>query len=97
MIRSFGDEGTADVFNGKPSKAARKILPAELLRVAARKLDYLNSATSLDTLKSPPGNRLEALQGDRAGQWSIRINDQYRIVFRWHDGESWDVQIVDYH
>ena len=97
MIRSFGDDGSADIYNGKPTKAARKTLPLELHRVAGRKLDYLVHARSLDVLKSPPGNRLEALRGNWAGYWSIRINDQFRIVFQWHDDAAWDVQIVDYH
>ncbi|HLX64600.1 MAG TPA: type II toxin-antitoxin system RelE/ParE family toxin [Planctomycetota bacterium] len=97
MIRSFGDEGSEDIFNGKSSKAARKTLPIDLHRVAFRKLDYLVHARSLDVLKSPPGNRLEALQGDWAGYWSIRINDQFRIVFQWRDNGAWNVRIVDYH
>jgi proteic killer suppression protein len=97
MIRSFGEVGTADIFNGKPSKGARKTLPMELHRAASRKLDFLAHARSVDVLKSPPGNRLEALRGDWAAFWSIRINDQFRIVFQWRDDGPWAVRIVDYH
>lgn len=74
-----------------------KGFPADLLRSAERKLAYLNAATRLDDLRSPPGNRLEKLSGDRAGQHSIRINDQWRICFRWTDAGAEDVEIVDYH
>jgi len=97
MIRSFLDEGTHDVFDGHASKAARKACPDRIWRVAQRKLDYLNAAPSLDSLRIPPGNRLEKLKGDREGQYSIRINDQYRICFRWVEADAEDVQITDYH
>jgi len=96
MIRSFGDAGTEDVFNGRNTQAARRTCPERLWRVAARKLDMLDSATVLDDLRAPPGNRLEALAGDRQGQYSIRINDRYRICFAWEEGPD-RVQIVDYH
>ncbi|MEI6232550.1 MAG: type II toxin-antitoxin system RelE/ParE family toxin [Planctomycetota bacterium] len=97
MIRTFGDDASADIYNGKPSKAGRKRLPLELHRIAFRKLDYLAHAGTLEVLKSPPGNRLELLHGNWSGFWSIRITVQFRIVFRWHDNEAWDVKIVDYH
>jgi proteic killer suppression protein len=97
MIRSFKDIGTEDIFNGKNSEAARKSCPQNLWRLAARKLDQLDSVGSLNELRIPPGNRLEALKGDRKGQYSIRINDQYRICFLWFENEPDEVEIVDYH
>ena len=81
MIVSFKDPGTEDVFNGENTKAARRVCPPALWKVAARKLDLLDSAASLQDLRAPPGNRLEALRGDREGQYSIRINERYRICF----------------
>ncbi len=96
MIRSFRDRGTEDIFDGSNSKAARRTLPVALHGIAAGKLDRLNSAVSLRSL-SLPGLRLEALKGDRSGQHSIRINDRYRICFRWTDDGAADVEIVDYH
>lgn len=96
MIRSFKDPGTEDIFNGHNTRSARKTCPQGLWPVAARKLDLLDSVTTLTELRVPPGNRLEALTGDRQGQYSIRINDQYRICFVWAD-EPDDVEIVDYH
>jgi len=97
MIVSFRDKGTEDVFNGEASKAATKVCPAILWRVAQRKLDQLDSVVRLDELRVPPGNRLESLAGDRKGQQSIRINDQYRICFVWTEAGPDDVEIVDYH
>lgn len=97
MIVSFGESGTEDIFNGKNSKAARKTCPETLWKVAARKLDQLDSVASLDDLRIPPGNWLEALSGSRKGQFSIRINDQYRICFLWADNGPDRVEIVDYH
>lgn len=97
MIRSFRDDGTADLFNGKHTAAARRVCPTELWNVARRKLDMLNSAVSLGSLRSPPGNRLEALRGTRAGQHSIRINQQYRICFVWTDRGPEGVEVTDYH
>jgi len=97
MIRSFKSSGTEDIFNGKDSSVARKICPQSLWKRAARKLDLLDSVTNLDELRVPPGNRLEMLKGDRQGQFSIRINDQYRICFIWTDMEVDEVEIVDYH
>lgn len=96
MILNFKDATTADVFHGNSSKASRK-LPVALHAIACRKLDWLNAAQSLDDLKSPPGNRLEKLKGDDVGFHSIRINDQWRIIFKWQNGNAADVQIIDYH
>ncbi|MBK7189878.1 MAG: type II toxin-antitoxin system RelE/ParE family toxin [bacterium] len=97
MIKSFSDAATEDIFNGLETKQARRSCPPTLWRVAGRKLDQLDSAEQLDDLRIPAGNRLEALTGNRKGQYSIRINEQYRICFVWTaDGPS-DVEIVDYH
>jgi proteic killer suppression protein len=97
VIRSFDGAGIEDVFNGVNTKAARKTCPKDLWRVAARKLDQLDSVESLDDLRVPPGNRLEALAGGRTGQHSIRINEQYRICFVWTSTGPLEVAIVDYH
>src|SRR5216684_3441111 len=97
MILSFRNEGTEDIFNGENTKAARRICRESLWKVAARKLDQLDSVTSLSELRIPPGNRLEALSTDYAGQYSIRINDQYRVCFVWGDSGPDQVEIVDYH
>jgi toxin HigB-1 len=97
MIRRFGTPGTEDIFNGKNTKAARKTCPRDSWAVAARKLDQLDSVELLEDLRVPPGNRLEALSGDRKGQYSIRINGQYRICFSWTDSGPDSVEIVDYH
>lgn len=93
MIRSFRNSLTEDVFNG----FIRKGFPADLIRVARRKLNYLAAATSLEDLRVPPGNRLEALSGNRAGQYAIRVNDQFRICFVWTKEGPIDVEFVDYH
>lgn|SRR5260221_9404004 len=97
MILSFRDEGTEDIFNGENTKAARKVCSQSLWKIAARKLDQLDSVTELNELRIPSGNRLELLSGTRAGQYSIRINDQYRICFRWSDVGPEQAEIVDYH
>lgn len=97
MIRSFKDSGTEDIFNGENTKAARKVCPETIWKIAGRKFDQLDSVESLDELKIPPANRLEALKGNRKGQHSIRINDKYRICFVWEDDAPEDVEIVDYH
>jgi toxin HigB-1 len=97
MIRSFKHTGAEDVFNGENTRAARKTCPESLWKVAARKLDQLDSVVTLDELRVPPGNRLEALSGSRKGQHSIRINEQYRICFVWTDLGPAEVEIVDYH
>ena len=96
MIVSFKDRETQDVFEGEDSKAARRTLPRELHDNAGRKLDQLNSAISLQSL-SLPGLHLEKLRGNRKGQHSIRINDRYRICFRWTEQGPDEVEIVDYH
>ena len=93
MIVSFKCKETEKIFNGK---FARK-LPQNIQRIAARKLEQLNAASVLDTLRIPPGNKLEVLRGDRQGQHSIRINSQWRLCFVWRDGNAFDVEIVDYH
>lgn len=97
MIQSFGDQATADIFNGQSTRIARGTLPHRLWRVSQRKLDQLDSTDNLNDLRIPPGNRLEALRGDRAGQHSIRINEQYRICFVWTAQGPEHVEIVDYH
>ncbi len=96
MIQSFGDAPTKDVFHGTQSRAARRI-PQSIWRVVRRKLDMVNAAHDLNDLRAPPGNRLEALQGDRAGSHSIRVNGQYRITFRFESGHAFDVACEDYH
>jgi len=93
MIRSFRDKETQRLFQ---REVPRK-LPEKVQKVALRKLVILDAAESLQDLSLPPGNRLEKLSGDRAGQYSIRINDQWRICFRWSKGEAEDVEITDYH
>jgi proteic killer suppression protein len=97
MLQSFRDRGTRDVFHATASKAASKACPPDLWQSAKRRLDQLNQAHILDDLRAPPGNRLEALKGDRRGQHSIRINDQFRIYFTWTMAGPVDVEIVDYH
>ena len=96
MIRNIADATTQDIFDGENSKAARK-LPRELHGKARRLLDLVNAAIRIDDLRIPPGNRLEALKGDYKGFHNVRINDQWRIVFRWLNGDTSDVQIIDYH
>lgn len=97
MIRSFRGVAAEDIFNGRATRAARKAVPHALWHVVARKLEALDSAQGLQDLRTPPGNRLEQLKGDRAGQYSIRVNEQYRICFRWSEAGPEDVEIVDYH
>jgi proteic killer suppression protein len=97
VILDFADQATEDLFNGSRTKAARRSLPLELWPAAQRKLDRLNRATEARDLADPPGNRLEALKGDYAGHFSIRVNDQYRIVFQFENGDARHVQVVDYH
>lgn len=96
MIASFGDDATEALFHGIDGRRTKRI-PADIRTVAVRKLDMLNAAVRLMDLRSPPGNRLEALKGAQRGMHSIRVNDQWRIVFRWHEGDARDVSIVDYH
>lgn len=97
MIRSFQDTGTEAIFNGENTREARRCCPPSLWRVAVRKLEQLDSIALLDELRIPPGNRLEALTGNRTGQYSIRINDQYRICFIWTELGPAAVEVVDYH
>jgi proteic killer suppression protein len=94
---TFHDRGTEDVFDGRDSRSAKKTCPRELWRIARRKLDQINRVSALHHLAVPPGNRLEQLKRDRKGQYSIRINDQYRIYFHWKDGDAHEVEITDYH
>ncbi|MCK6372424.1 MAG: type II toxin-antitoxin system RelE/ParE family toxin [Gammaproteobacteria bacterium] len=93
MIRSFGDKEAEAIWNGRFSRR----LPNDIQKLARRKLRMLDAAIELQVLTAPPGNRLEALKGARRGQWSIRINDQWRICFRWENGDAHEVEIVDYH
>ena len=93
MIHSFASKETAAIFTG----LAVRRLTLEMQQTARRKLEQLDAARMIDELRIPPGNRLETLKGNRKGQWSIRINDQWRICFRWEDGNAEDVEIVDYH
>ena len=97
MLKSFHDKGTEDIFDRKNTKEARQTCPQQIWRVAQRKLDQLNGVVSLESLKIPPGNFLEALSDDRNGQHSIRINDQWRVCFRFEKGDAYNVEIVDYH
>lgn len=92
MIKSFADKDTEDIASGH---RARKWTSIE--RQIQRRLAYLNAAGELGDMRVPPGNRLEALVGDRKGQYSIRVNDQYRICFRWEGGDAYDVEVTDYH
>lgn len=92
MIRSFADVATEQVFHRRHSRRY-----AAIERVALRKLRQIHTVSAVEDLYEPPGNRLEKLKGDREGQWSLRINDQYRICFRWRDGDAYEVEIVDYH
>ncbi|MCK4415368.1 MAG: type II toxin-antitoxin system RelE/ParE family toxin [Candidatus Eisenbacteria sp.] len=97
MIRSFRNRGTEDIFEGADSAAARRLCPQDLWPVARRKLDQINRVARRADLAVPPGNRLERLRGARKGQYSIRINDQYRVCFHWEKGHAEDVEITDYH
>ena len=96
MITSFGDEATQAIYHGVPGRAGRRF-PPEVLKRAVRKLDMLNAARTLADLQSPPGNRLEALRDDLRGRHSIRVNDQWRLVFRWEGSDAHDVRLADYH
>ena len=94
MIVSFKDDGTEDVFDGRDTKKA--VCPPDIVRMARRKLDRINQAARLDDLRVPPNNHLEKLKGDREGQHSIKVNDQWRVCFRWADAGAEEVEIVDY-
>ena len=93
MIKTFADKATAAAFTGLPPRQ----FPARLHKRLREHLDQLQQSESLDDLRSPPGNRLEKLTKDRAGQYSVRINNQWRICFEWRDNHAWEVEVVDYH
>jgi proteic killer suppression protein len=97
MVRSFPNAGSEVIFNGSNTADARRLLPRDLWTITFRKLDQIDSATDLNDLKVPPGNRLEALKAERQGQHSIRINQQYRICFVWTGNDAVNVEITDYH
>jgi len=97
MIQSFKNKVTEDIFNGKNTKIARKTCPQSLWKIAPRKLDQIDSVQALEELRIPPGDNLEALSGDRIGEFSIRINYQYRICFKWASNGLGQVEITDYH
>ena len=97
MIIGYKQQGAKDIFNGNNTKYARRACPQNLWKIARRKLDQLDFAASLNDLRSPPKNKLEALKEDRKGQHSIRINDQYRIYFVWSKDGVTEVEIADYH
>ena len=96
MIQSFGDKSTADLFREENTRAARRVA-REIWRIVQRKLKLLDAAAKLDDLAASPGNRLELLKGDQAGRHSIRVNDQYRVTFRWENGNAHEVRVEDYH
>ncbi len=96
MIASFGDVATEDLYHGRQTNRVRRF-PQRIVAAALRKLDVLRAAHQLQDLRSPPGNRLEALKGDYAGYYSIRVNQQWRLVFRWEGDTAYDVSLVDYH
>lgn len=93
MIKTFKDDETKKIYQRQSSRK----LPDDIQQVALRKLRMLNNAISINDLRVPPANRLEKLSGNRAGQWSIRINDQWRVCFRWEGSDAYDVEITDYH
>ncbi len=93
MIRTFADKGTQDLY----LTGTAKRVPPDVARRPARKLEYVDLASRLDDLKVPPGNRLHALSGERAGQHAIAVNDQWRICFEWRDGDAYEVEVCDYH
>jgi proteic killer suppression protein len=96
VIQSFGDQTTADLFTERSTRSARRV-PVELWRVARRKLKMLDVAQELADLRSPPGNRLEALKGEQRGRHSIRVNDQFRLTFRWEGNHAYEVRREDDH
>ncbi len=96
MIQSFRDDATADLFRERNTRASRQV-PREIWRIVQRKLKLLDAAPKLDDLAVPSGNRLELLKGDQAGRHSIRVNDQYRVTFRWEHGHAFEVSVEDYH
>ena len=96
MIRGFGNQLAEDLYYDRKTKATRSF-PPELRRIARRKILFLHDAAELRDLRSPPGNKLEALRGERKGSHSIRINDQWRVVFVWKGSDAYEVEVVDYH
>ncbi|MEE4293624.1 MAG: type II toxin-antitoxin system RelE/ParE family toxin [Xanthomonadales bacterium] len=96
MIASFRDQRTGDLYHGRSTNRTRRI-PPDVRDGAVRKLDMIQAAIEMTDLRSPPGNRLEALRGDLKGFFSIRVNDQWRIIFRWEGREAHDVELIDYH
>jgi proteic killer suppression protein len=96
VIRSFADQTTADLFRERTSRAARRI-PRDLWRVTQRKLKAIDVAARLDDLTIPAGSRLQKPKGDRAGRYGIRVNDQFRVTFRWEEGDAYEVRVEDYH
>ena len=97
MIKTFKSPGTEDIFDGRTSRAAQRCCPQSIWPVARRKLDQINRVREINELKVPPGNRLERLKGNRENQYSIRINQQYRICFIWEEGYAYEIEIIDYH
>ena len=97
MIKSFKNTGTEDIFDGTVSKAARKCCPQSICPVVRRKLDQINRVQEVNELQIPPGNRLEQLKGDRENQYSIRINQRYRVCFIWEEDQAYEIEITDYH
>jgi proteic killer suppression protein len=96
VIESFGDSATSDLYHGRNTNRVRRF-PPEIKRLAIRKLDVLNAAQTLDDLREPLGNRLKSLKGEFAGYHSIRVNDQWRIVFQWQNNNAYSVSFIDYH
>jgi toxin HigB-1 len=96
MIISFGDRATEDLYHNRPTSRARRF-PRDILDIALVKMDLLNGAAAVLDLRSPPGNRLETLKGDLKGYHSIRVNEQWRLVFRWEDNNAHEVRLIDYH
>ena len=96
MIQSFADGTTADIFRERNTKDARRV-PQTLWRIVQRKLKMLDVAARVDDLESPPGNRLKPLKGQMRGRYSIRVNEQFRITFRWENGHAFEVAVEDYH
>jgi proteic killer suppression protein len=97
VIRSFANAATEDLFDGVDSRRARRVCPVHLWPAVRRKLTQLNRVGELRELAVPPGNRLERLHADRAGRHSIRVNEQYRLCFRWENGHADEVEVIDYH
>ncbi len=93
MIKTFNNDETQKIYQRQRSQK----LPSDIQQVALRKLRMINNAVTINDLRVPPANRLEKLSGDRAGQWSIRINDQWRVCFRWEGSDAYDVEVADYH